>query len=508
MDAELRKETLLLEMPTRPAVTNATVEGEIALPGGLREETRVLHADAMAVINSAEALQDRTSMTGRVVFHVLYTQGDHETIRAVEASADFLHQCELPGCQGKTQLYADAQVEHVEASAMNGRLKMKASVRLYVRGTSQTPVDALIGIQADNAERRTHQVTSRRTTASGSAEVLLREEFDLPEGIEVTDTLYATAVPTLSDISGGEKKAGLSGSIAIEAVHASAMPGKPLVVTRHTLPFEQTVELAGESGDQLEGRAIVRDVAAISQDTGDGRTLRVEVLLGLEGWSEKAETMTVLADAYTTSGDALRLTGRDILCRTGEARGSAAESGKAMLLLPEGAKPVRTVLAAFATPIVTHQEPAGERLAVEGKLETRLVYMSDDGPASVTQEVPFRLTFLAPGTEDGEVALSVGQVEASAVTSDRAEVRYVMRLDSDGLTSETVHLLTDAQPVSAREAEGGIVLYYVQPGETLWDIARRYRVLVREVEQLNPELTGDPKAGQGVLIWKKGIEEA
>ncbi len=62
----------------------------------------------------------------------------------------------------------------------------------------------------------------------------------------------------------------MEGTVTISAVHASDLPGKPLVVTHHEAPFSQTLELSGESGDLLDARVTVRDVAVASQDAGDG----------------------------------------------------------------------------------------------------------------------------------------------------------------------------------------------------------------------------------------------
>lgn len=74
MDAQLRKETVTMEQVTAHGASQAVVEGEITLPGGLREETHVLHAGGMAVVDSAESGADRATLSGKVIFHVLYTQ--------------------------------------------------------------------------------------------------------------------------------------------------------------------------------------------------------------------------------------------------------------------------------------------------------------------------------------------------------------------------------------------------------------------------------------------------
>ena len=252
------------------------VEGEITLPGGLREEARVLSAGGMAVVEGMESQQDRVVVTGRVIFHALYTQGDPDKLQSIEASADFTHTLDVPGAQPRMLCRGDATVEHVEATATNGRLSLRAVVQVRCRVLSAQPMTALTGLTGvDGLELLTQQLSLKRTVAQGENETLLREEFDLPEGLQVTETLYGTARPQITEVTGGLGRAGVSGTVALEVCHASATPGKPLCVTRHTMPFDLTVELTGEDGEQLEARAVVKDVAVVSQETAEGqRTLR------------------------------------------------------------------------------------------------------------------------------------------------------------------------------------------------------------------------------------------
>ena len=67
MDAQLRKETVTMEQVTAHGASQAVVEGEITLPGGLREETHVLHAGGMAVARAGTLfpLRMRNVMTCR-----------------------------------------------------------------------------------------------------------------------------------------------------------------------------------------------------------------------------------------------------------------------------------------------------------------------------------------------------------------------------------------------------------------------------------------------------------
>lgn len=506
MELGLKKEGIRMEQLLGRCQSQAMVEGDVTLPGGLREEAHVLHACGMAVAESAECLQDRVSVSGRVIFEVLYTQGAPDKVLSIEAAADFTHLCELPGAQPRSAAHAQARVEHVEASVSGGRLSMRAVLRIQARAWSAVPMEVLTGVEADGVQMRMQEITLRRTAASGSNDVLLREEFSLPADMQIRETLYATAMPMLTDVTGGLGRIGMTGQVLLEAVHASDDPGRPIVVTRHSLPVEQFVDMAGENGELLGGRIEIKDVAVASQESGEGeRTLRAEVLLGLEGRADKEEKCTVLADAYTTGGDDVRLKRERVRFRTGSSRTVTAESGKTMLMLPESAPPVRTMLAAFVTPVMTGREQLGGRMMAEGVLQVRLLYMTDDSdaPMSVLKEEPFRISFAAQAGPEDDVTLSVSDVDATPVTSDRVELKYVMHMSTEGSESGEAELTVDAQPAAAEPPTNDIVLYFVQPGEGMWDVARRYRVPVSSVQELNPGLTSDLKAGQGLVVWRR-----
>lgn len=510
MELQLTNASHQMEQPQGTCRTQLSVAGEVTLPGSLREAARVLHADAMAVAESAEALQDRVSVSGRVVFRVLYAQGDPVRLDSIEASADFTHLCELPGVSPRAQVDAQTQVEHVEASVSGGRMTMRAVVRMDARAMSCAPVEVLTGVQGKTAQTSASQIRLRRTAARGSADVLLREEFPLPADLMIRQTLMARAIAGQPDASGGQGRIGLNGEVVLEAVHASDLPGKPIVTTRHTLPVQQAVDVTGEEGDRLDGRITVKDVAVASQDFGEGEhTLRAEVLLGLTAFADKEENVAVLRDAYTTSGDDLRLEHASVPVRVGDNRMHAAESVKLPLLLPDHAPKLRTALAAFATPVMTAADMQGQRLMTEGVLEANLIYLPDSGdtPVSVRLETPFRTSFAAAADREDLITLTASDVEAVPVTSDRIELRCVLHLAVDGVQTETADLVTRAASVPAEAPVEDMVLYFVQPGETAWDIARRYRVPENSLRTLNPELTGEPKTGQGVLVWRRSARE-
>lgn len=303
---EILREELRLQRFVVQSMGQAVVEGEIALPGGLREETNVLTAEAMAVLEKSAADTDRVTAEGKVTFHVLYTQGDPTHVSALEASAEFSHPVEAVGAAAGMTAPVSLMVEHVEATAQGGRLHLMAILRVQARVFSDEPLSVVTGVRGmDGLMLRTDTLSGCRTVAEGEQEALVRDECELGAALQITDTLYATAIATVQDVMGGEERATISGNIQLEVTHLSAMPSRPLVVTRHTIPFEETVSLMGENGDALCAAAVVKDVAVLSQEGAEegSRALRAEVLLGLSAHATARREVCLLLDAYTTEGE-------------------------------------------------------------------------------------------------------------------------------------------------------------------------------------------------------------
>lgn len=509
MDMQLTRSEIRLEQPLGKGNAEALVTGEVTLPGSLREETRVLAAMATACVEQAEASQERVNVRGRVSFRVLYVRGDGAEPAAVEATADFMQPVPLPGAQTRATAQARVQVQRVEARAVGGRMNLRAEIAVTAHACSVQPVEAVTGVEgADHVETLTRTGQICRRVAAGTADALLREELPLPQELQIRQTLFATAYPVVEEVTGGAGSVGIAGHVLLEAAHASDAPGRPVVVTRHSIPFARSVSISGSEGEQLDGIAAVRDVAVASQAEGDGMLMRAEVLLGLEASADVTETLSLLEDAYTTRGAALRLRAQELPCRTGSSRVSAAESGRVTLRLKEGAPPVRTVLAAFVQPAWDQVEYQGGRTRLEGRMSGTLLYMTDgsDTPVSVPFEEPFRVTYAAAIAPDGLMTLTATEAEAVPVTSDRVEVRCILRMEGVADEAEPLRLLTDGEIVEAAPITEDLVLCYVQQGEGLWDIARRYRVPLEGVKRLNPELRGEVRPGQGVLVWRQPEE--
>lgn len=505
MEETVLRESVEVERLAAEATEQTLVEGEVALPGGIREEATVLGCEARLVISSVEPQTDRLAMDGTVVFQVLYRQGD-DTVRVLEANCAFNHLTDMEGVDARMHPQVTGSVQSALAQPVSGRMRLRAVVDVAARVFSPEQIAVVTGVTGVAGLQTLEQTyTLTRHAAAGHASALLREEFDLTPPPAILETLYARATPHVRSVSGGEGRAMVEGDVTLEVYHAGADPDAPLVVTQHLFPFEQAVDLHGEPGDDIHASVQVQDVVASSVDSGDGmRVLRTETVLDVEVESYTESTVQSLRDAYTLSGEALTLKTKPLTCFAGVQDVTATESDKLVLALQDGAPPVGRVLAALLTPTMTNSEQVGGRTVVEGILDTQVMYTpSNSGSITgIRQEIPFRIAFQGALPVGATVGLKAQDVQAEGIASDRIELKYRMELEADAIRGQSVTLPVDVQTVKAAPERSGLIMIWPQKGETLWDIAKRTRVTADSITTLNPGID-ETKPGRGVLILKK-----
>ncbi|MGN0772615.1 MAG: DUF3794 domain-containing protein [Candidatus Ventricola sp.] len=488
MELKLTRETLRFERLVNRGEEQVTIEGEATLPGSMRDAVTVLSVQAQTHLNDAQAGNGEAGVRGRVCFQVLYTQGDLTRVRALETSCDFTHTMPLSGVTPAMRVSASAAVQETEGTATSGRMTLRA----------------LLGIQTEAFETIERELVTRAEDAGGEAELqtrmqtvafcvgetlgenktLVREEFDLPAKLEVGDVLSATASATAGELSGGNGRIGVSGTIEVRALHRPKEPGNPMVSTVHELPFDLTIDTPQlEDGAQPQAEAEVIDVMADSVESDKSRTLRVEAEVRVRLRQCRQRQTELLEDLYSLCGPALEPMTETLDVHTFEENADVRESTRLQVAMPKDAPPIGTVLASFVQPTITAVMPSGRRLDAEGVMGVTILYlpMDSDIPVSVRTREPFMMTFPVEAAEDVRVQAYPIETATGPTTSDRAELRCVLGLRARQHGVRRIRGVTDVIEHPQERQERGFVLVWPAAGETRWDTARRLRVAESEL---------------------------
>ncbi|MBR4040023.1 MAG: DUF3794 domain-containing protein [Clostridia bacterium] len=481
MELKLTRETLRFERFVGRGEEQVTIEGEATLPGSMRDAVTVLNVQAQAHLTGVQAVTGEASVRGRVNFQVLYTQGDLTRVRSMETSCDFMHTLPLAGLTPGMRLVPCAYVQETQGLAGSGRMTLRALLLIVLEAFETEKKDLVTGAQ----DGETGNLLTRRQTAvscmrenAGENQALVREEFDLPAKLGVGDVLSASAAAGACELSGGNGRVGVSGTIEVRVLHRPQKTGNALVTTVHEMPFEVSIDTQTDESAQLQAQAEVTDVMADSIESDRSRTLRLEVEVRVSLTRSTQAKIDLLSDLYSLTGPVLEPVTETIELHTCERHMEARESTRVQVALPPDAPPIGEMLAAFSIPTLTAAAPSGRRLDAEGIMQVTLIYLPVDSdiPYAVHTREPFAMTFPVEAQEGVYAQAYAIETMLGPTTSDRAELRCVLGLHAVQHGSQQLQTVTDVTQTPETRQEHGFVLVWPAAGESRWETARKLRV--------------------------------
>ena len=155
-------------------------------------------------------------------------------------------------------------------------------------------------------------------------------------------------------------------------------------------------------------------------------------------------------------------------------------------------------------------------IQVDGIVHMKILYIlgNDDMPFySMETMVPFSHVAEAKGiTEDSRYRLHADLEQLSTTMVDSNEIEIKATVSINVLASACVEELiidrVEEQPLDKEKIRSmpGITVYIVKPGDTLWDIAKKFYTTTGEISSRNDLENDQIHPGQPLLLVKKVAE--
>ena len=515
---ELEKQNLRRNRLKSQTGTQVTLDDDFIVPDTMSDMAEVILDSGIIQLEPVKVQRERITVRGKLDFHVLYRK-EEGGLQALGGSIPFEEAINVPDLDEKDYVSVSWQIEDLNTEMIHSRkLGIKAIVTLEAKAESLYDTEAAVDVRGEDDEIHL-QVRRERIPAAAIAlrrkdTYRLKQDITLPGSKPAIERMLWTEMK----LAGGQAKPldgqiHLEGTLMVFALYEGGESGMVQWV-EESIPFSGEVEMQGAAADMIPViglKLIHRDLEEKPDYDGEMRELSVDAVIELDVRLYEEQELELLQDLYATN--------REIVLDTGEAvfdQILTRNFGKCRVaekVEMETDPRVLQICHSSGSVKLDGVEVRENALAVDGVLEVKLLYLTDEDARPVQAEtrlVPFHYEAEAPGiTEDSIWYLEPGLEQLTAVMAGggQAELRGVITLDLFVLQPETRQIILQAQvhPVDTEKMKAmpGIVGYLVQPGDSLWDVAKRFHTTEKSILEAN-ELPGDAiKAGDCLILVKE-----
>ncbi len=478
------------------------VDCEINLPDYCADILRILKCTVTPCVVSSKISGDRACADGNAVMRIVYCDED-DNICSVEQNIPFSKYVET-GSDIDGALYVSAKSEYVNCRALSRRkAEVHGTVRFVFKICKLSKRDFVSGVGTQGIETKGGNMDYSSMTACECKQFPLSETAELPRDyLPANIIVNSTASPLLSEAKIIKGKLLLKGEIAVAIIYCADKNKGECIKFDYSIPVNQVIDVPGMSE---EGFADVFmkipscDINPREDSDGEQRLFDINLVVCAEIKAFTNGQSDFISDAYSTVGT-LEADYENIeFYKHSRSISDTFTCTNKFDFSSVSAQGVQALW--FGAPEIKKGNSA-EKL--EGKVPVNFILSDSDGKSVFCErEFDFEYMMRGEGVLLGNPCVALSGYSPARINSGTAEVRAEFVICANAFSKTTARVMTKASldEEKADKSDGtGVVIYFPDENENLWDIARKYGTTEQAIKKENG-ITGDCAAfGEPLMV--------
>ena len=477
--------------------TQVLIEGDFIVPDIKPDISSILRVGAVPVIEEEKGADDRAGFKGKVNVNVIYlAKKSDRHIHSMTDELMFENFINIDGTTRLSDIEVVAELSHLEYRLINDRkVGIKAIVTVTASAFGKVEDEYLQGVEGNELQIKESTVVVGRKTENKKDRFVIKEELELnSSNAEIADILECQVDLCKKEVKAVKDGVNIKGEALISLLYTSNSDDGIIEMAEFAVAFNGIVEISGITENmQPYARLNVGKVEAfvVSNDNGEDKVLDIEITANVLAGANVQEEVQFIEDAYSTEKE-IEIEKRTLEYPVMTGKTEARVLIKENVTLEAEHPSIMQVVRAWGTCYTDNVMAEENGAVVEGATSVQIMYIANDDSTPV-QVVDFMLPFEQrveiKGTNANsilETACSVERAGISMLSDREIEITVTLLIDAKAYENVETQVISDIVEGSIpRPLPASIVIYIVQEGDTLWEIAKKYNTTVDAILAVN-----------------------
>ncbi len=514
MDLDLIKDYIEYEQSIAENDTKLFIKDEYVIPDTLPDVDKILMLDVKPMITNKEVETDKVNLEGQLQYTILYMAKDGGATEAhsVIYNGNISESVDMIGAQSNMYCDVELNIEHMDCVIINERkISIQGFIVCKCNGYNINSFEIVKDVhEGEDIQFLKNPMTLDKVMEPVEAELLGKSEIkidmDKNECLKVIKYNVTIGKKDVRVYDGGLKIEAMANVVILY----KGKNGRDLFCVSENVPLykEVTVDELKPNMEYFTDFCLQSFEYDVRQDDmGENRIIDVEFVVKAITHVMYKEEVEVIQDGYCPT-KLLNMEVKENNLNVIQGHGYTEHLVKGDIDVKDGDLKPNKVIMTTATVCITDKNIKNDKVEIEGLLKVNVLYGTEDEEnylVTLDEEIPFNCKVDIPGAKPNmqvtaNVALEMvdGSLEAGNV-SIRAVVKVHCKVYYSIKNKFLVNMLVNEGEVPQKKAS--IMIYVVQPEDTLWSIAKKYLTTVDEIMSVNDLDEGDEvKTSQKLII--------
>ena len=505
MTIEIIKENFSIEEVIGKGEIQNLLEAEVYLNIPVEEIEKIIWVEGKIVIGNTMIIKDKVLVNGSVRYNILSKDKEGD-FHVLESSKDFNEEINIHGIKEDMESVVTGKIEYIEHELEDNKITVKTLINLegQVEHLKSLEVIKEVG-DKDSLETLVESLNYKESYGRDQSTISIDESFTIDSSKGPIEKLVKFFVdPQEVDSTVIEDRIVLSGEALVTIFYLGE---GEIHSHKESLPFNHFLEIEGalEGANSKVDLEVEEASYEVLPDEEDNlRLVNVSIKLGAKGKVYRKNSKKLLIDAYSIKEE-IEIEKEEIVLL--EDVGAKDHKETLKLEIPLNAIDVLDI---SRDHYILDKTYADGKVTIEGMVTLNIYYIDRiEGEVDKFEEnFPYKVEVPFDGKEEKYILAidsSLGKLDYTIKRDNisvQTDISFAIAIQKEKKIFAIKDIYQTGELIDKR-SKPSIIIYIVQHGDILWDIARRYNTTIEEILSSN-ELAPDYKiqVGDKIIIEK------
>ncbi len=507
MQVNVTKENFVLNKIIGRKTENIIIEGDMIVPDVKPDILNTISTTGNVCIYKKEVLDGKIRMDGEINVYVIYlADNETEATRSLNTSIDFTQVIDFTECTPEMSLDENVDIKSIECKILNGRkISVKANLQCEMRVYSNENVDVIKqvnnieDIQTLESDLRINSLVGEGCSKASAKDTIVIENID-----NLAEILKVDLAIVNKDIKISYNKVLGKAEVAVKIMYLTE--DNRIKVVENKIPVMGFVDIDNIDDTNICDMKYTLKNVVIKPNSVEEHSIYVDIEVELYCRVYENKEIKLIQDMYSPSEN-LTFCQRCVNTMSNKQEIKDCCSIREKMLIPEiNGNEIYNV---DVRPIIINKSITNSRIMYEGEVELSFIFASNNvsGMDVKQMKLPFNFNVDVPNINpnidvDTEIEIKNQDFIVDSDGGVEAKIDLDFRLNISNTIK--INIIDEIGTEETRDKQiYSMIIYFVKPADTLWEIAKKFRSTVEDIVRVNKiEDENKINVGQQLFIPK------